>query len=126
MPLPRAVARFNKRVSNRFIEPIARLSPGFAVVHHVGRKSGRSFTTPVNAFRADGAFIIALTYGPSADWVENVVAGGGRLEMRGMSNAIQSAELVGRAVAWPHLPHLVKLALRLLQVHHFCRVSLAG
>ena len=86
MPLPRAVARFNKRVTNRFLEPIARRSSGFAVVHHVGRRSGREYTTPVNLFRlgdegagvgdrsTTDAAIVSLTYGPSADWVRNVLA----------------------------------------------------
>ena len=67
MPLPRALARFNRRYTNRFIEPIVRRSSGFATVHHAGRRSGREFHTPVNVFDLDGDLIVALTYGEDRD-----------------------------------------------------------
>ena len=31
----------------------------------------------MNVFRRDGGFELALTYGPSVDWVKNVMAAGG-------------------------------------------------
>jgi deazaflavin-dependent oxidoreductase (nitroreductase family) len=77
MPLPRPVARFNRRVTNRLLGPLAPVLPGFGVVEHLGRKTGRPFRTPVNVFRRPGGYIIALTYGPDSDWVRNVLAGGG-------------------------------------------------
>jgi deazaflavin-dependent oxidoreductase (nitroreductase family) len=77
MPLPRRVARFNKRITNRILGPLAPYVPGFGVVIHVGRRSHRQYRTPVNVFRRPGGFVIALTYGPNADWVKNVLASGG-------------------------------------------------
>ena len=77
MPASRNVALFNRRVTNRITGRFADRLPGFAVVYHVGRKSGRAFHTPVNAFRDGSDYIIALTYGPDADWVKNVLAAGG-------------------------------------------------
>ena len=78
------VARFNRRVTNRVATPLLRRLPGFAVVHHVGRRSGRHYRTPVNLFPAEGGYVIALTYGPDADWLKNVLAAGGcDLEVRG-------------------------------------------
>ena len=63
---------------------MARHLPGFAVVHHRGRRSGRDYQTPVNLFTIRDRFVIALTYGPHADWVRNVVAAGGcTIETRG-------------------------------------------
>jgi deazaflavin-dependent oxidoreductase (nitroreductase family) len=130
MPLPRVVARFNKRVTNRFLEPIARRSSGFAVVHHVGRRSGRAYTTPVNLFRlgdegdGGGAVVVSLTYGPSADWVRNVLAGGAGVETRVGRRVVEASTVVGRDVAWPALPIIVRGALRVLRVRDFLRLTL--
>jgi hypothetical protein len=51
MTIPKTVARFNAHVTNRVSRPFAGWLPGFAVVTHVGRRSGRTSQTPVNMFR---------------------------------------------------------------------------
>lgn len=76
MPLPRWVARFNRRVTNPALGPLAGRVRYFAVVEHRGRASGRIYRTPVNAFPDGDRFLIALTYGREVDWVKNVVASG--------------------------------------------------
>jgi deazaflavin-dependent oxidoreductase (nitroreductase family) len=121
MPLPRFVARFNKRVTNRFLQPLAGRFENFGVVLHVGRKSGRSYRTPVNYFTADdpGLLVIALTYGPKTDWVQNVLAGGGDIETTRGLRRISSAKIVGRQAVRTYLPLTVRLALRVLRVHDF-------
>ena len=119
MPLPRAVARFNKRYTNRFIEPVVRRFSGFAMVHHRGRRSGASYATPVNVFDGDGGLVVALTYGPSADWAQNVLAGPATIDRGDGEVAIASATVVGRSEAWPALPLVVRGALRVLRVHDF-------
>lgn len=77
MVLSRRVARFNRAVTNRTIGRVAPWMPGFGVIHHRGRTSGRGYHTPVNVFRTRGGYVVALTYGPGADWVRNVMAAGG-------------------------------------------------
>ena len=77
MPLPRRLAGINRSVTNRVTGHIAGWMPGFAIVLHTGRRSGRTYRTPVNAFRIDGGYRIALTYGANSDWVRNVMAAGG-------------------------------------------------
>jgi deazaflavin-dependent oxidoreductase (nitroreductase family) len=77
MPIPYAVARFNRHVTNRVTRLIAGWMPGFAIVIHRGRRSGRTYRTPVNVFRGGDGYRIALTYGPDIDWVRNVMAAGG-------------------------------------------------
>jgi hypothetical protein len=72
-PTPRSLARFNRRFTNRLALKIAGYLPGFAIVSHVGRKSGCAHRTPVNAFRTDGGYVVALTYGSESDWVKNVL-----------------------------------------------------
>ena len=123
MPLPRVVARLNKRFTNRLLEPLARRASGFAVIHHTGRRSGASYATPINLFVLDDAFIASLTYGPSADWVQNVLAGGGVIERSGSRRPIESARLIDRSEAWPALPRTVRVVLRLLGVREFLRLA---
>lgn len=143
MPLPRAVARFNKRFTNRWIEPVVARSSGFATVSHVGRRSGRRYQTPVNVFWLDSTerapsnenaggrtAIIALTYGPSADWIQNVMAGPAELEITGVDGpahmTVSAVELVGRPTVWQSLPRFIRLALRLLSVRDFALLSVSG
>jgi deazaflavin-dependent oxidoreductase (nitroreductase family) len=77
MPLPRSLASFNNRVTNKITRPFAGRLPEFGVVTHVGRRSGREYRTPVNAFRRGDEYVFVLTYGPDSDWVKNVEAAGG-------------------------------------------------
>jgi deazaflavin-dependent oxidoreductase (nitroreductase family) len=77
VPIPSSVARFNNRWTNRVTRHFARWLPGFAVVNHVGRVSGRRYETPVNMFRRGDDYVFAMTYGRDADWVKNVDAYGG-------------------------------------------------
>lgn len=84
MPAPRWLARFNRHVTNRILGRLAPYVPGFGVITHTGRKTHRRYRTPVNVFRRPGGYVVALTYGPEADWVRNVLANGGcTLETRG-------------------------------------------
>jgi deazaflavin-dependent oxidoreductase (nitroreductase family) len=95
MPLPKSLARFNRRVTNRVLGPMAAWLPGFAVVEHVGRRTGRRRHSPVNLFRAEDRYVIALTYGADAQWVRNVVAAGGcAVRTRGRRIELVAPEVV--------------------------------
>jgi deazaflavin-dependent oxidoreductase (nitroreductase family) len=95
MPLPRVIARFNRHVTNRVLGPLAPHLPAFGVVIHRGRHSGRSYRTPVNVFRRPAGVVVALTYGPDADWVRNVLAAGGCvLETRGHAVPLTQPRLI--------------------------------
>ena len=79
----RWVAAFNRTILNRITSRFANRLPGFGIVTHVGRKSGRLYRTPVNVFREPDRFLIALTYGRESEWVRNVLSAGGcQLETR--------------------------------------------
>jgi deazaflavin-dependent oxidoreductase (nitroreductase family) len=119
MPIPRGVARFNRRVLNHLMIPLARRLPGFAVVHHVGRSSGRSYRSPVNLFRRGDEFTITLTYGADADWVRNVRAAGGcEVATRGRGLRLVEPELVTDR-SRRRVPPPVRPILRLLKVDQF-------
>jgi deazaflavin-dependent oxidoreductase (nitroreductase family) len=77
MPISRRVAHFNRRVTNRVTRHIAGCMPGFAIVTHVGRRSGRVYDTPVNVFRDGDRYVFALTYEAESGWVRNVIGAGG-------------------------------------------------
>ena len=124
MPLPRAVARFNRRYTNRFIEPIVARTSGFAIVHHAGRRTGAAYRTPVNVFDLDGDLIVALTYGPGADWAQNVLAGPAEIDRGTGPSPIESATVVGPDRAWPALPLIVRAALRILRVRDFMLIEI--
>ncbi|MFZ0859138.1 MAG: hypothetical protein WCA27_18330 [Candidatus Sulfotelmatobacter sp.] len=59
----RWLAKINIAFTNRITGLFAGWLPGFGILTHVGRKSGKVYRTPVNVFRASNGFIIALTYG---------------------------------------------------------------
>jgi len=131
MPLPHWVAVANKRVTNRFVEPFARRSAGFAVVHHIGRRSGTAHSTPVNAFELPpdngvNRVLIALTYGPRADWYQNALTGKSELERSGRRNEVLSVTTVSRDIAWQYLPRIAKAPLRVMRVHVFAILSLGA
>ena len=86
MPVPKVVGRWNKAGLNRLTRHVAPWMPGFGVIVHRGRRSGRCYQTPVNVFSAGDGYVIALTYGPDTDWAKNVLAAGGcELRTRGQT-----------------------------------------
>jgi deazaflavin-dependent oxidoreductase (nitroreductase family) len=119
MPLPKRLARFNLLVTNRVLGPLARRLPGFAVVSHVGRRSGRVYHTPVNLFRDQNRYVIALTYGSDSQWVRNVLAAGAvDVETRGQRLRLVEPEIVHDAQR-SLVPTPVRHVLRLANVSDF-------
>jgi deazaflavin-dependent oxidoreductase (nitroreductase family) len=96
MPFPKRLARFNRVVTNPIVRRVAGRLPGFAIIDHVGRRSGRTYRTPVNMFPADDdRYVIALTYGRDSEWVRNTLAAGGcRAETRGRHIELSDPEIV--------------------------------
>jgi deazaflavin-dependent oxidoreductase (nitroreductase family) len=126
MPAPRWVARANRSGLNRLTAFIAPWAPGWAVVVHRGRRSGRTFRTPLWAFRRDGGYVIALTYGPEADWVKNVLAADGcELETRRRRYAVASPR-VYRDERAGDMPAFIRFMLRkVIKAPEFLRVDVA-
>ena len=66
-----------KHTLNRGTVRLARAGVGpFALVRHVGRKSGQAYETPLLLARLGDDFVAELTYGPNVDWYRNVEAAG--------------------------------------------------
>jgi deazaflavin-dependent oxidoreductase (nitroreductase family) len=63
--------------------------PPWAVIEHVGRRSGRRYATPVIGTVHNGTLYVAVLYGEQSDWVRNVLAaGGGRVRRGGRSHRL--------------------------------------
>ncbi len=71
------IRTFNKYVTNRITSSFAGLPWGpFALIRHIGRRSGKTYQTPIMVERSQDRFVIALTYGPEVDWYRNILAAG--------------------------------------------------
>jgi deazaflavin-dependent oxidoreductase (nitroreductase family) len=76
-PVVDTVRRMNRSVTNpRVMRTAGTAGTQTSVIEHVGRKSGRTYETPVDTIPARTGFLIALPYGTRADWVRNVLASG--------------------------------------------------
>jgi deazaflavin-dependent oxidoreductase (nitroreductase family) len=110
MHLPQWVARFNRHVTNPIQRIWAGYLPGFAILDHVGRKSGKPYRTPLNVFSTADGIAILLTYGPDRDWLKNITAsGGGRLKRHGKTVIVTGPQVMTKAAAAPQVTGLGRL-----------------
>jgi deazaflavin-dependent oxidoreductase (nitroreductase family) len=122
MPLPKRLARFTLLVTNSVLGPLVRRAPGFAIVSHVRRRSGRAYRTPVNLFRSADRYVIALTYGADSQSVRKVLAAGAvDIETRGQRLHLVDPEVVHDAQR-SLVPEPVRHVLRLANVTDFMLV----
>ncbi|MGH9210634.1 MAG: nitroreductase family deazaflavin-dependent oxidoreductase [Acidimicrobiales bacterium] len=119
MVLPRGLARFNRVATNHVSRTVAGHLPWLGIVTHEGRRSGRRHRTPVNVFRRDGGFVVALTYGPDTDWAKNVLAAGrAEITTRGRTYGVTNPRIVEDADP-DVVPRPVRTILRRLDVDQF-------
>ena len=122
MPAPQWLARINRPV-NRLIGPLAGHMPGFGVVVHRGRRSGRTYRTPVKLYPHRGGCAIALSFGPDSEWVRNVLAAGGcQLETDGRTLRMTEPRLVHDPQRRP-LPAPIRRAFGLLNIDDFLELT---
>jgi deazaflavin-dependent oxidoreductase (nitroreductase family) len=116
---------FNKYVTNRVLRGLAHLSFGpFALVRHVGRRSGNPYETVIMVWRTTGGLVIALTYGPNVDWYRNLqAAGGGTVFWHRRTYAVGKPEPIAASTALPAFPLLFKLILGRSSLQDFVSVK---
>lgn len=101
MPLPRLLARINKRVFN----PVEIRRGARPVLIHVGRASGTTYRTPLDAHPLSDGYVFIPMYGPRTDWLRNVLAAGSaRLSIGGEEFDLTAPRLVRKGDVWPLLP----------------------
>jgi len=105
MHVPYFMRSVNRVFTNPVMGTVAWLVPPLAVIHHVGRKSGREYRAPVVAFRSADGFVVPMTYGRDVDWGRNIVkAHGCELAQMGRRYKLRNPRVVDGAHAYPHLP----------------------
>ncbi len=71
-----------------------------SIVRHTGRRSGRSYETPVVTVEHDDDFLIALPYGERTDWMKNVLAdGNASIVTRGQTYGVDQPQVIPMADA---------------------------
>jgi deazaflavin-dependent oxidoreductase (nitroreductase family) len=115
----RVVRPFANRVFNPLVRPFVAWIPGFALVVHRGRRTGRLHRTPMMVFRRGEDAVFALTYGRDVDWVRNVLAAGWceLIVRRGRLRLVEPRVVTDRTRRL--VPALVRLPLRALGVDDF-------
>jgi deazaflavin-dependent oxidoreductase (nitroreductase family) len=121
----RWLAKFNTIVTNRITGLFAGWLPGFGIIIHAGRKSGRIYATPVNVFRIASGFIIALTYSSKSEWVKNVLAAGRcELEYRGKEYRLSTPRVV-HDPSRRRFPFLVRIVLKVVGADEYIEFSMS-
>src|SRR4029077_11052582 len=119
----RWLAKINIAFTNRITSHFAGWLPGFGILTHVGRRSGKVYRTPVNVFRAANGFIVALTYSSQSEWVKNVLAAGGcELKTRGNKYHLSSPHVV-RDPTRQRFPIPVRIVLRIVGADEYMELS---
>jgi deazaflavin-dependent oxidoreductase (nitroreductase family) len=119
----RWLAKLNILITNRITGLFAGWLPGFGILAHMGRKSGKVYRTPINVFRIPDGFIIALTYSSKSEWVKNVLARGGcELKTLGRNYELSSPRVVHDPTR-RRFPFLVRLVLILVGADEYMQLS---
>ncbi|MDM7832325.1 nitroreductase family deazaflavin-dependent oxidoreductase [Cellulomonas edaphi] len=123
MTAPHWVTRVNLRFTNKLMVLLSDDVPPLATLHHVGRRSGRRYRTPLMAFPTERGFVFALTYGPDVQWLHNLESGPGRLVQRRRVYALSDPRTLtaedGRAL----VPSWTARVLRLLRCDDFVELA---
>lgn len=123
-----ALRRSNRAVLNPAMRRVAG-RPGFyaALVHHVGRRSGTPYATPVLAERAGGHLYVPLPYGRDVDWCANVLAAGGAVvERRGERIEVTAPAIVPVGEGAAAFPPPSRFLLGLAGVDDYLRLEVVG
>ncbi len=118
--MPRWWTRINKRVFNP-----AELRRGKRpVLTHVGRTSGATYRTPLDAHAVDGGYVFILVYGSRSDWVRNSMAAGhARLTVDGKDVDLAAPRLITGDEAWRAIGEGVKRPPGFLRIDEYLRMD---
>ncbi len=110
-----------KNTLNRLTTRLARAGRGpFALVRHIGRKSGRTYETPLILARVPDGFVAELTYGPTVSWYRNITAAGRCVVVfRGVEYQVDRIETYATDAGIRAFGNPAALLLRLLRRHEF-------
>jgi deazaflavin-dependent oxidoreductase (nitroreductase family) len=123
VPMPRWWTRINKRVFN----PMELRRGVRPVLTHVGRSSGTTYRTPLDAHPVEGGYVFVLVYGSRSDWVRNTLAAGhARLTVDGQDVELTAPRVIAADAAWQAIGDGVKRPPRALRISEYLRMDLAA
>src|SRR5580765_2303908 len=119
------IRAFNKHYFNRLAGRFAGVSrTPFALIRHVGRRSGKPYETPIIVMPQGNGFVIALTYGPEVDWYRNVQAAGeATLVWHNNEFALNQPEPIDVKTGLSAFPTPFRQILGVLGTQHFVRMT---
>ena len=122
-PRIRHLIRVIAHVVNPLVLRIAgrRHMPILGVVRHRGRRTGRTYATPLGVRPAiGGGFVIPLTFSDASHWYQNIRAAGECvITYQGADHTVRRPTVVDRGTAGPAYPRYERLALRLIGINEF-------
>jgi len=112
--LPDRMRFFNKYITNRVLRGFTSFSHGpFAIIHHVGRRSGKPYETVIWVWKMREGFVIALTLGSEVDWYRNMkAADGGTVYWHKRLYEVRKPELIDTEKALTAFPAFFRLLFR--------------
>ena len=121
----RRLRAFVKRFVNPILRYAARAGLGpFALLRHVGRRSGKQYENPIWVWRMNDGFMIVLTYGRNTDWLRNLQAADrGSLRWHKREYEFTRPEFIDARTASQALPAFIRFGLRLRGEHEYVKLA---
>lgn len=124
MVMPSFIRHLNKRFFNR-LELANGRRP---VIAHIGRTSGFTYRTPLEALPIEGGYAFVLVYGSDhTDWVKNILAAGRAvLTVDGNDHELVNPRVESGEQAWDLLPDTYRRPPGFLNVTEVLLTDLSG
>jgi deazaflavin-dependent oxidoreductase (nitroreductase family) len=115
----------NKYVTNKVLIHISGKKFGhFAILSHVGRKSGKLYRIPIIAEPIENGFVIALTYGKKVDWYENVRAKGScSIYWKNRDYHLTNPEFIDIDIGLMAFPAIIRSALKKTGIEYLLKLE---
>jgi deazaflavin-dependent oxidoreductase (nitroreductase family) len=131
MPMTQAMLNcirvVNKYVTNKVLIHISGKRFGhFAILSHMGRKSGKLYRIPIITEPIQGGFVIALTYGKNVDWYKNVMAKGScSIRWKNQDYHLINPEFIDKKVGVMAFPTIFRSALRKMGIQYYLKLEVS-
>ena len=116
------------KVFNPLAMPIASLGliSIWGIVRHSGRRSGKTYATPIALMATRDGFVIPLPWGEKTDWCRNIIAAhGGVIRWKGHDHQVRDPEVIDRAAAAPAFFPPIRALLPVIGISRFLRLRRA-
>ena len=115
----------------RFVNPVTLLIAGrgwmpvVGVLRHRGRRSGRTYATPLGMRRMGDTFFMPLTFSESAAWYRNLAASGScQVTYLGRTYRLVEPRVVDFAAAAPAFPRYERLQFRAIGINEYLEMRI--